>query len=105
MSEAVSILLGEARAHRARAQRARRLAGDITTRDAARRLSDYAEALERLAAEAEERAFALIEAEAKTRAESTGIKDRVKAAAAQIPHGECPATPPATDGIAADGGE
>jgi dihydroneopterin aldolase len=104
MSEAVSILLEAARAHRAQAERARRLARDITRRDVARRLLDYAEALERLAAEAEERAVALIEAAARARAESTGIEGRLEAAAAQIPHGECPA-PPATDAVAGDGGE
>jgi hypothetical protein len=72
MSQAVSILLEQARAHHAQAERAKRLAGAITTRDVARRLLDYAQARERLAVEAEERAFALIEATAKTRAKSAG---------------------------------
>jgi CBS domain-containing protein len=72
MSQAISILLEQARAHRMQAERAIRLAGAITTRDVARRLLDYAQALERLAVEAEERACALIEATAKTRAKSAG---------------------------------
>jgi CBS domain-containing protein len=106
MSEAVSILLEQARAHRAQAERAKRLAGDITTRDVARSLSDYAEALERLAVAAEERAFALIEATAKTPTGSTGREGRIAATSAPIPRGERPATPPATtNAAAADGGE
>jgi hypothetical protein len=45
---------------RLESKRAKRLAGDITTPDVPRPLLDYAEQLERLAVEAEERAFALI---------------------------------------------
>jgi hypothetical protein len=105
MSEAVAILLEQARAHRAQAERAKRLAGDITTRDVAQSLLDYAQALERLAVEAEERAFALIEATAKTRAKGTDIEGRIAKASAQLPHGECPATPRATNAVGADGGK
>jgi hypothetical protein len=74
MSEGVIPLLGQARANRERAKRAERLAGGITTSDVACRLLDYAQALERLAVEAEERAFALIEAPAKTQARVDGIR-------------------------------
>jgi hypothetical protein len=105
VSQAVSILLDEARAHRAQAKRAKRLAGDITAPDVVRSLLDYAQALDRLAVETEERAFALIEATAKLRAKNTGMDAPIAEAAAQIPLGERPATPPSTNGGAGEGGE
>lgn len=74
MSEGVILLLGQARANRERAKRAERLAGDITTPDVAGTLLAYAKELERLAVEAEERAFALIETPAKTQALVDGIR-------------------------------
>jgi hypothetical protein len=74
MSEGVIPLLEQARASRERARRAERLAGGTTTPNVAQRLLDYAWALERLAVEAEERAFALIETPAKTQALVDGIR-------------------------------
>jgi hypothetical protein len=61
MPEPVVALLDQARASRERAKRAKRLAGHIATPDVILTLLDYAQALERLAIEAEERANALTE--------------------------------------------
>ncbi|HUC68151.1 MAG TPA: hypothetical protein VMA53_22240 [Stellaceae bacterium] len=94
-------MLEQARAHRAEAARAIRLAGDITVRDVVQSLLDYAQVLDRLAVEAEERAFALIEATVKTRTKSTARGAPIAEITAQLP----PAAPPSTSGVAADGGE
>jgi hypothetical protein len=98
-------LLEQARVHRAQAERAKRLAGDITAPDVVRSLLDYAQARDRLAVETEERAFALIEAMGKMRAKNTGMDAPIAEAAVQMPQGECPVTRPSTNGVAADGGE
>jgi hypothetical protein len=74
MSQGVIPLLEQARAIRERAKRAERLAGNITTRDVTGTLLAYAEELEQLAVEAEERAFALIETPAKTQSLVDGIR-------------------------------
>jgi hypothetical protein len=82
MCEGIIVLLEQARASRERARRAERLAGDIPTRDVARALLAYAEQLERLAVEAEERAFALVETLAKTqalRADIMALVDGIRA--------------------------
>jgi hypothetical protein len=101
MSQAVVVLLEQARANRRQAERAKRLAGNITTRDAVRSLLDYAQELERLAVEAEERAFALIKAMARTQAPSADIESLPE----EDRHGERRAKPQATNVGAADGAE
>lgn len=66
MSEAVLVLLEQAKHSRAGAERARRLAGTITTRDAIDELERYAAELERTASQLEERAGRLGETPTRT---------------------------------------
>jgi hypothetical protein len=59
-------LIEQARANREKADRAKRLASGIAAQDVVRHLLTYAQTLERLAVDAEDRAIALIEARAKS---------------------------------------
>ena len=68
MPQATILLLDQARATRAKAERARRLAEDLNAEDVVRRLRAYAEELETLARHFEDRAAAFRPEIARTRA-------------------------------------
>jgi hypothetical protein len=78
MAEAWVVMLQEVRANRERAERARRLADRITTKNVAQRLLEYAMDLERLALEMEDRACALAETISATRALTAEVRSSIK---------------------------
>jgi hypothetical protein len=80
MSNTVSLLLERVRASYDAAGRARRLARTLTTPEAVESLAQYASELDRTAHELEERACALAETIAKTRALNAEMQALVKEA-------------------------
>ncbi len=85
MPAATILLLEQARASRAQAERARRLARDVThAPDVGEKLARYAEELEQRALELEERAVDLAKTIAKTRELSAELRGLIEEARAHI---------------------
>jgi predicted nucleic acid-binding Zn-ribbon protein len=84
MSQAVLLMLDDARAIRERAERVRQLANQVTTQNAVENLLHYAAELEQAALEGERRACELAETISKTRTLSAEIKSLVAETRARI---------------------
>lgn len=84
MSKAVVVLLEWARTRRDAAQRARRLAGSLTTTDAVASLERYSRELEQTAHELEEKACALAATISRARALSEETRRQVAEVTARL---------------------